>query len=149
MTEPATPAPDFGKPFVLVRQTDVSGVSGTGIVANGILWPDGHAVIHWTGSPYPTTTPHPGGMESVLAVHGHGGATRVVWQSIGGPPPARYGDAWTELTGYVQAAIEDGGQIDPTDLATYVRELRHKALAPAREWIRGIAESCQDGGERP
>lgn len=140
------PVPDFGKPFVLVRDQDVSGVSGTGVVANGILWPDGQAVIHWTGSAYPTTTPHPGGMESVLAVHGHNGATRVVWQTIGGPPPARYGDVWQELVGYVQQAFDDGGQIDPAHLLDYMRELRHKALAPAREWIRGVVEGGSSDG---
>lgn len=138
MTDQQQPEPQFGKPFVLVRDTDISGVSGVGIVANGILWPDGQAVIHWTGSAYPTTTPHPGGMESVIAVHGHGGATRVVWQAIEGPPPARYGDVWQELVGYVQEAANDGGQIDPEHLAAYMRELRHKALAPARAWIRNI-----------
>lgn len=80
---------EFGRPFVLVRDTDVSGVSGVGVVAGGVLFPDGHAVIHWRGA-WPTTTPHPGGMESVLAVHGHGGATRVRWQAVGGAPPAKY-----------------------------------------------------------
>jgi hypothetical protein len=136
--------PDFGKPFALVRDTDVSGVSGTGIVANGILWPDGQAVIHWTGSAYPTTTPHPGGMESVLAVHGHGGATRVIWKQIDGPPPADYASAWTELTGYVREAVNDGGQIDPEHLAAYMRELRHRALAPAREWVNRIVQQSPD-----
>ena len=137
MTDQPTPDVQFGRPFILVRDQDVSGVSGTGIVADGTLFPDGHAVLHWRGQ-WPTTTPHPGGMESVIAVHGHNGATRVVWKEIQGPPPARYGDAWTELTGYVQEAVDDGGQIDPAHLAAYMRELRHKALAPAREWIRGI-----------
>ncbi|MGW2048624.1 hypothetical protein ACWCPF_26085 [Streptomyces sp. NPDC001858] len=143
MTEQSTP--EFGKPFVLVRDTDVSGVSGVGIVANGILWPDGQAVIHWTGSAYPTTTPHPGGMESVIAVHGHGGATRVVWQSIEAKiPKPRYGEVWPELVGYVQEAVNDGGQIDPAHLAAYMRELRHKAMAPTREWIRSMTHASGD-----
>jgi hypothetical protein len=135
--QPQTTEPDFGRPFVLVRDTDISGVSGVGVVADGTLFPDGHAVIHWRGN-WPTTTPHPGGMESVLAVHGHGGATRVRWQTIQGPPPARYQDAWTELTGYVMEACADGGQIDPVAFLAYMREKRHEALAPAREWARGI-----------
>lgn len=147
MTEqPADITPDFGKPFVLARVEDVSGVSGTGIVANGILWPDGQAVIHWTGHQYPTTTPHPGGMESVLAIHGHNGATRVIWKEID-TPKADYGSVWPELVGYVQQALDDGDQIDPAHLAEYMRELRHKALAPAREWISRVMQ--QDRGEQP
>ena len=79
----------------------------------------------------------------VIAVHGHGGATRVVWQSIDAKiPQPRYSDAWTELVGYVQEAVDDGGQIEPATLAAYLRELRHNAMAPTREWIRQIT----DGG---
>lgn len=148
MTEPNTPAPDvqFGRPFVLVREIDISGVSGVGVVANGIEFPDDHAVIHWTGSTYPTTTAHPDGMASVLAVHGHGGATRVVWHPVA-IPQARYGEVWPELVGYVQDAIDHGEQIDPVHLAAYMRELRHKALAPVRGWVDGIVK--QGGGEQP
>lgn len=63
--------------FVLQRDTDVSGVSGTGVVAEGAIFSDGEAVVHWLGE-WPTTTPYPRGIESVKAIHGHGGATRVV-----------------------------------------------------------------------
>lgn len=62
--------------FDLIRDTDVSGVSGTGKVAEGVIFSDGHAAIHWLGE-WPTTTPHPS-VASIKAVHGHGGATRVV-----------------------------------------------------------------------
>jgi len=31
--------------FYLDRRTDVSGVSGTGIVAHGVVWPDGTVTI--------------------------------------------------------------------------------------------------------
>ncbi|MFE7972977.1 hypothetical protein [Streptomyces shenzhenensis] len=63
--------------FAVIRDTDVSGVSGTGKVAEGVIFSDGEAAIHWTGT-WPTTTPHPGGIASIKAVHGHGGATRIV-----------------------------------------------------------------------
>lgn len=63
--------------FELVRDADVSGVSGTGKVAEGVIFSDGEAVIHWLGT-WPTTTPHPAGIRSIKAVHGHGGATRIV-----------------------------------------------------------------------
>ncbi|MFI9598884.1 hypothetical protein ACIHCX_03215 [Streptomyces sp. NPDC052043] len=62
--------------FELHRDTDISGVSGTGKVAEGAIFSDGEAVIHWLGA-WPTTTPHPKGIASIKAVHGHGGATRV------------------------------------------------------------------------
>jgi len=63
--------------FELHRDADVSGVSGTGKVAEGAIFSDGEAVVHWLGA-WPTTTPHPRGVASIKAVHGHGGATRIV-----------------------------------------------------------------------
>jgi hypothetical protein len=51
-------------------------------------------------------------------------------------PLADYGSAWTELRGYVRQALDDGDQIDPTDLVTYMDELRHRALAPVGAWLK-------------
>lgn len=48
---------------------------------------------------------------------------------------AAYGDAWTELTGYVSEAVADGGQIDPIQMRDYMRELKRRALAPMRQWM--------------
>lgn len=79
--------------FQLVRRDDETGVSGTGVVVEGVEFSDGHAAIHWTGSKWPTTTPHPGGMESVLDVHGHDGKTVVVWLDRNATP----GNAEAEL----------------------------------------------------
>jgi hypothetical protein len=63
--------------FQLIRDHDVSGVSGTGHVADGVS--DGDvAVISWRGE-WPTVTTHLRGMASVEHIHGHGGSTRVVW----------------------------------------------------------------------
>lgn len=41
--------------FVLVRHRDVTGVSGTGVVAYGVEFPDGAAAVRWT-SEHPCTT---------------------------------------------------------------------------------------------
>lgn len=41
--------------------------------------------------------------------------------------------AWTELRGYVSGAVEDGGTINPTDMAAYMDELKQKWLQPIRE----------------
>lgn len=63
--------------FWLQRDHDVSGVSGTGVVAHGVLWPDGTASVRWTG-PRPSVV-HWDSIADAEAVHGHGGHTRIVF----------------------------------------------------------------------
>jgi hypothetical protein len=63
--------------FRLIRHHDVSGVSGTGAVAEGVQFTDGAVALRWYGD-YPTTTVWDG-IDSVVAIHGHGGATEVEW----------------------------------------------------------------------
>ena len=73
--------------FKLVRHTDVSGVSGIGVVAEGVEWSDGSAALHWRGR-WPTTTVfEEGGVEAILAIHGHNGATEIVWDDGPGGQP--------------------------------------------------------------
>ncbi len=66
------------KTFYLIRDVDVSGVSGTGKVAVGVEFPDGTAVLHWL-TEIPSTTIYES-VSDVEKVHGHGGATRVVFE---------------------------------------------------------------------
>lgn len=63
------------KRFLLIRDEDVSGVSGTGCVAEGIQFSDGTAVIHWKSKIHSTNIY--GNIEEVLAIHGHGGASKI------------------------------------------------------------------------
>lgn len=63
--------------FELHRDTDVSGVSGTGVVAEGVVFTDGTTVIRWHGQRASTVTWQ--SVEDAIAVHGHGGATRLAW----------------------------------------------------------------------
>jgi len=63
--------------FQLVRDRDVSGVSGTGVVADGVLFDDGHAVTRWRAKIAQTCAWD--SIDHVEAIHGHGGATRIVW----------------------------------------------------------------------
>jgi hypothetical protein len=65
------------RPFELVRYRDPSGVSGTGVVAEGCVFTDGSVALRWRGN-NPATAVWPD-LESVLAVHGHHGATEVRW----------------------------------------------------------------------
>lgn len=61
--------------FLLVRSVDVSGISGTGKVAEGVVFHDGQCVISWFGQ-YHTIEVHPN-VETVLAIHGHSGKTTI------------------------------------------------------------------------
>lgn len=63
--------------FYLDRTTDITGASGTGRVADGVLWPDGTASLRWLGE-RPSTV-HWDRIQDAEAVHGHGGHTRIVW----------------------------------------------------------------------
>lgn len=74
------------KRFYLERDYDHSGVSGTGIVAEGVEFSDGVVAMRWIvsqdsrGAGNPTSVVfHDNGRDSVETIHGHGGATRIVW----------------------------------------------------------------------
>lgn len=60
--------------FKLIRIEDESGVSGTGHVADGIIFHDGTCALHWR-TPHTSTTVYKD-FATVLAIHGHGGKTR-------------------------------------------------------------------------
>lgn len=64
--------------FLLVRHVDVSGVSGTGVVAEGTEWTDGSVSLRWR-SEHASTTFYEAGVRAVLAVHGHCGASEIVY----------------------------------------------------------------------
>lgn len=63
--------------FYLRRFEDVSGVSGTGVVAEGVQFTDGAAAVRWLGD-WPSTCAW-ASVTAVEKVHGHKGLTRVDW----------------------------------------------------------------------
>lgn len=66
--------------FYLERYIDESGVSGTGIVACGVILPSGRVVMEWvTGI---ASLGVYDSVDEVETVHGHGGKTRVVFTDI-------------------------------------------------------------------
>lgn len=69
------------KLFRLIRREDVTGVSGTGIVAEGVLFGDGSAVTRWRSGPYHSTViwPAPNAFEAINKIHGHDGKTVIEW----------------------------------------------------------------------
>jgi hypothetical protein len=85
--------------FELVRYRDLSGVSGTGVVAEGCVFTDGSVALRWRGT-NPATAVWPD-VESVLAVHGHQGATEVRW--LEGEDSPADADAWSEPVGAEEA----------------------------------------------
>lgn len=63
--------------FCLVRDVDVTGVTGIGVVADGVVWPNGKVTVCWRG-------PHSSivdwdSLDDAEAVHGHDGSTHVAW----------------------------------------------------------------------
>ncbi|MEU4173270.1 hypothetical protein AB0F46_41330 [Streptomyces sp. NPDC026665] len=69
--------------FRVYRDRDVSGVSGTGVIAEGVQFSTGWVVTHWLDQP-PMNEPktdvwYHKGTGPITKVHGHSGATRIVW----------------------------------------------------------------------
>ena len=63
--------------FHLERDIDETGISGTGIVAEGVMFTNGHVAMTWL-SPFLAVNVYDN-MEVVVQLHGHNGKTRVVW----------------------------------------------------------------------
>lgn len=63
--------------FQLVRTADITGVSGTGVVADGCQFEDGKVAIRWRGE-RPSTVVWDR-IEDALHVHGHAGSTQFRW----------------------------------------------------------------------
>jgi len=72
-------ASDHARRFELHRDEDVSGISGTGVVAEGVVFRDGVGSLRWL-TEWPTSVVfYDRGAEAIEAVHGHNGRTRIVW----------------------------------------------------------------------
>jgi hypothetical protein len=68
--------------FDLVRLTDVSGISGTGIVAEGCVFSDGTTAMRWL-TLHRSSVLYESARE-VLAIHGHNGATELRYHQFNG-----------------------------------------------------------------
>lgn len=74
--------------FEVVRTQDVTGMSGTGVVAEGVEFSDGTVAVRWRELPEEslnyqrgvraTTVIFPNAA-AVEALHGHNGATTLAW----------------------------------------------------------------------
>ncbi|MYR56020.1 hypothetical protein GTY54_07065 [Streptomyces sp. SID625] len=127
--------PTFPHTFIVQRNEDVTGVSGEGIVAEGVCFSDGWAVTHWLDRP-PMNEPktevwHNPGTEPFERISGHGGRTHIVW--------ADEDQANGKLAADVAEAsdVPDGGVGPEGD-----REV-------PRRWIKRAIQSVQDGEAAP
>lgn len=78
--------------FHLQRNEDESGVSGTGIVTEGVEFSDGSCAMRWMTNTSSTT--FYSSIEDVVTIHGHGGKTVVVWID---PETSKDSSYWTKL----------------------------------------------------
>ena len=66
------------KNFYLYRYEDDSGVSGVGIVAQGVLFDNGKCVLSWL-SKYKSIAVYES-IDELEIIHGHQGHTKVIWE---------------------------------------------------------------------
>lgn len=65
--------------FHLEREVDVSGVSGTGRIAEGVEFTNRKCALSWR-TKYTSIVIYDD-IETLIAIHGHDGKTVVVWHS--------------------------------------------------------------------
>jgi hypothetical protein len=63
--------------FVMHRKVDSSGISGTGLVAEGIEFSDGKVALRWLSENGSTVVWD--SMEAARAIHGHNGDTEFMF----------------------------------------------------------------------
>jgi hypothetical protein len=68
------------KPFYLQRNVDASGISGTGIVAVGVIMPSGTCILEW--QTFHSSIAHYKNIADVEAIHGHEGSTVVIMGEV-------------------------------------------------------------------
>ena len=128
-------APQEPQPFRLVREVDESGVSGTGHVADGIVWHDGTCTIHWRTAHTSTTVFQT--FADVLAIHGHGGKTRVHFTEH----PFDHGKRNAEQDEMENAPFAGIGGLDQRNDPTvpaYVKPINRNA------WLAGYETCCAE-----
>lgn len=68
------------KPFYLQRNVDSSGISGTGVVAVGVVMPSGTCILEWCT--FHSSIAHYKNIADVESIHGHKGNTQVIMGSV-------------------------------------------------------------------
>ena len=76
---------EWPRRFALHRWYDLTGQSGTGIVAYGTVYPSGRTTLAWCCGDVASITVYDS-PEQVERIHGYGGYTDLVWLDPGTPP---------------------------------------------------------------
>lgn len=87
------------KSFVLKRTEDVSGVSGTGIVAEGVQFSNGKCALNWLTNH--TSVAIYDDIETLAAIHEHGGKTVIAWNEGPEPETPKRLFAWLSSSGKI------------------------------------------------
>ena len=66
------------KRFWLLRVNDVSGVSGTGVVAHGVIFENGQCAMSWL-TQYSSIAIY-SGIGTLKKIHEHNGATKLIFE---------------------------------------------------------------------
>ncbi|MGW1870952.1 hypothetical protein ACWCPS_36105 [Streptomyces mauvecolor] len=105
--------------FHLLRHHDVSGISGTGVVALDVRWPDGTASVRRLGEQPSVVLWDRGGIAD--AEHVHAGATEFVWLDQGAArrvlTPGEHDRAWHAVEGAAGEPGADPGTVLDSVLA--------------------------------
>lgn len=125
--DPATPLR-----FYFRRHQDVSGVSGEGHIADGVLWPDGTASLRWRG-PHPKVDFCDRGIITAEFVHGHDGATQVVFIDQPGEVPVPVADGESAAAPLVVRRVLDHALNKPVPCPKCSRTAACRCIADRTE----------------
>lgn len=64
--------------FCLIRAVDTTGVSGVGMVAEGVEFSNGWCAMTWL-TKHSSVAFYPS-LDALIAIHGHGGSTNLVFR---------------------------------------------------------------------
>lgn len=95
--------------FHLERDVDESGISGAGIVAEGVVFSNGKAVLSWL-TDYTSVAIYEN-IEHLEAIHGHAGKTRIVLDCV------EYTDGKRSEVNPVRAGRPHGIILDTNDVS--------------------------------
>jgi phage-related protein (TIGR01555 family) len=158
LRETRTDASKMPRMFELVRNVDETGISGTGVVALGMVFPDGAVSMRWQTKHRSNTQFE--SLDELLEIHGHEGKTVVRFVDETSPAKLDAGDDEYERDTGGRFAPKGGGVTgsDPKDVAAFKaskveREHAINAIATAHdikpEVVHSLDKLVKSGALKP